>query len=79
MGGYARFKTPARPHEYLNDRLRFQSIEEAFIVTRKKKRGRQREREREVSELIRNAKCRLKSRSRRDRRISLAVRQRKRC
>ena len=47
MGGYARFKTPARPHEYLNDRLRFQSIEEAFIVTRKKKRGRQRERERE--------------------------------
>ena len=47
MGGYARFKTPARPHEYLNDRLCFQSIEEAFIVTRKKKRGRQRERERE--------------------------------
>ena len=49
MGGYARFKTPARPHEYLNDRLRFQSIEEAFIVTRKKKRGRERERERERS------------------------------
>ena len=46
---------------------------------KEKERETEREREREVSELIRNAKCRLKSRSRRDRRISLAVRQRKRC